>query len=129
LVWYKPDDVRVAYQQMVNDVMACYFEISDAETFDAAQTEDGVDLRFNGIVVASFGVRKMNDHVWVYGTGLVEPLFTTALHSVFAPPESVESETQEAPQPEETAATAAVAETPQKTDAKVLRFPEPEEKV
>jgi hypothetical protein len=121
LIWYQPDDVRASYERVVNDVMSCFFEISDAEAFDAMQNEEGVDLRFNGIVVGSYGVRKMNEHLWVYGTGLIEPRFTIALHSVFGA--TTETHTHEAPPPAE----AAPVEEP--IESKVLRFPEPSAEV
>jgi hypothetical protein len=98
LLCYMPDDVRTVYEQMINDVMACYFEISDAESFDARQNEDGVEIAFNNIVVGKYGIRAMGNHKWVYGTGLTEPRFTLAVHSVFqaaadAPAASNEQET------------------------------------
>lgn len=82
LLVYKPDDARVAYEKMLNTVMECFFEISDVEVFDAIQTADGFDIAYNKIVLGSFGVRKMGDNLWVYGSGLIEPRFTLALHSV-----------------------------------------------
>jgi hypothetical protein len=82
LLLYKPDDVRVCYEKAINDAMACFFEISDVDTFDATQTAEGFDIAVNGIVLGSYGIRKMNDHVWVYGTGLVEPRFSLAVHSL-----------------------------------------------
>jgi hypothetical protein len=88
LIWYKPEDVRVSYERLVNDSMACFFEVSDAENFYVTQTNEGVDLLFNGIVVGSYGVRKMSEeHMWIYGTGLIEPRMTIALHSVFGTPQ------------------------------------------
>jgi hypothetical protein len=125
LISYKPDDVRVAYQQMVNDVMACFFEISDAEAFNAQQNDDGVDLHLNGIIVATFGVRKMNDHVWVYGSGLIEPRFTTALHSIFGA--VVEQPVEVVEQSVELDQTATATEALPQIDSNVLRFPSPPE--
>lgn len=84
LICYNPkaSDLLLAYEKLINDAMACFFEISDADAFDAYQTEDGVDLRHNETILGSCGVRRMGDtHAWIYGTGLIEPRFTLALRS------------------------------------------------
>jgi len=82
LISYDPADIKVAYEKMLNDATACFFEVSDMESFDAIQSEEGVDVSFRGVVLGSYGVRKMGDKMWVYGTGLVEPRFTLAMHQL-----------------------------------------------
>ena len=49
LIWYKPEDTKKAFQAVVNDAFACFFEISEVETFEAVQTDEGLDIFFNGI--------------------------------------------------------------------------------
>lgn len=81
---YKPEPSKLpgAYEKVINDAMQCFFEVSDADAFDAIQSESGFDIRYNEIVLGSYGVRRMSDHLWIYGTGLVEPRFTMAMHSI-----------------------------------------------
>lgn len=77
LIWYMPEgELQIAYQTVLNNALACFFDISDADEFDAVQTAEGFDLMFAGIELGSYGVRRMGDHVWVYGTGLAEPRFS-----------------------------------------------------
>ena len=97
LLIYKPNDVRTYYEKILNDAMACLFEISDVDTFDASQTDEGFDIAFQGIVLGSFGVRQMGDHLWIYGTGLIEPRFSQALHTLTQEPET-QPEASVAPQ-------------------------------
>jgi hypothetical protein len=78
LIWYMPDDSRLAYETVLNNAVNCFFEISDLEDFEAVPTEDGYDLTYKGIELGSYGVRQMDSHIWVYGTGLAEPRFSTA---------------------------------------------------
>lgn len=46
------------------------------------EREHGVDLLINGHEVGSYGIRETPFLKWVYGTGLAEPRFTMAVHSV-----------------------------------------------
>ena len=102
LLCYNPSDVRVAYEQMLNDAMACFFEISDVETFDARQSEDGVEICFNDVLIGMYGIRAMGDtHKWVYGTGLVEPRFTLAVHSAYHTHEIAPAASNEQPEASE----------------------------
>jgi len=73
LISYMPVDLEAAYERMFNSALACFFEISDIETFEALKTEDGYDIMYDGIELGSYGVRKMDHHVWIYGTGIAEP--------------------------------------------------------
>jgi hypothetical protein len=90
LIVYKPTpaELRATYEKVINDAMQCFFEVSDADAFDAVQSDAGFDIRFNEIVLGSYGVRQMGEHLWVYGTGLAEPRFTAAMHSLAPTPES-----------------------------------------
>ena len=83
LICFDPEltDIQKAYEKVLNDAMSCCFEICDADTFYAASTEEGIEIRYNNIVLGTYGVRKMDDHTWIYGTGLIEPRFTLALRS------------------------------------------------
>jgi aspartyl-tRNA synthetase len=79
LIHYLPEDARAAYEKVLNEAIACFFEISNVDTFEAVPTNDGFDITLNGIEIGSYGVRQMDKHVWVYGTGLAEPRFSLAL--------------------------------------------------
>jgi hypothetical protein len=90
LIWYMPDDPQAAYETVLNDALTCHFTVSHAELIDALQTDDGFDLMYNKIEIGSYGIRKMDKHIWVYGTGLAEPRFSLALLIMPAPvPEPV----------------------------------------
>jgi hypothetical protein len=79
LIWYMPEDARAAFEEILNTALACFFEVSDATTFEGVQTDEGMDIYFNGIELGSYGVRKMDSHIWAYGTGLAEPRFSIAM--------------------------------------------------
>ena len=76
LIWYMPEDNRLAFETVLNNAISCFYEISEAEVFEGVQTAEGVDIYFNGVELGSYGVRTMDKHVWVYGTGLAEPRFS-----------------------------------------------------
>jgi len=103
LIWYMPEDPRAAFEKVINDALACFFKIGEPDTYDALRTDDGVDLMYNGIELGSYGIRQMNEHLWVYGTGLAEPRFTLALRSA-APPISVSVQEEHSHSHEETSA-------------------------
>lgn len=43
------------------------------------ETEDGIDLMTpNGIEIGSYGIRRVANWTWVYGTGIAEPRFSLA---------------------------------------------------
>ena len=79
LIWYQPEDPQAAYSTVINDALACFFEIADIGACDVVRTEQGVDIFYSGIELGSYGVRQMGGHVWVYGTGLAEPRFSLAI--------------------------------------------------
>ena len=45
------------------------------------RTPDGTDIEHCGIELGSYGVRRMGEHIWVYGTGLAEPRFSLAMQT------------------------------------------------
>ena len=83
LICYNPEasNLTKAYEKVLNDAIACCFEICDADSFNAVPTEDGYAIRYNEIILGTYGVRNMDNHTWIYGTGLIEPRFTLALRS------------------------------------------------
>jgi hypothetical protein len=86
LIWYMPDvELKVAYDKVLNDALSCFFEISHADTLDAVQTSEGFDICCNGIELGSYGVRKMGEHTWVFGTGLAEPRFSMTVNRRLTP--------------------------------------------
>lgn len=44
------------------------------------KTPDGYDIELNGIEIGSYGLRSVDNLVWVYGTAMAEPRFSTALY-------------------------------------------------
>jgi len=48
---------------------------------DIIKTNEGYDLKLQGIEVGSYGYRKTNDFSWIYGTGLALPRFSQALNN------------------------------------------------
>jgi len=84
LIWYKPEDTRAAFEMVLNNALACFFEISDVETFEAVETAEGYDIYCDGVELGSYGVREMKEygHVWVYGTGLAEPRFSILMRRI-----------------------------------------------
>lgn len=82
LIWYMPEDVNLGLDTLLNHAFSCFFELSDVDTFEQVQTAEGFDIYFNGIELGSYGVRKMKEHLWVYGTGLAEPRFSIAMRNL-----------------------------------------------
>ena len=86
LIWYMPDiDPAQAYNQVVRNAVTCMFEISDAEELNAVETPDGYDIVCNGVELGSYGIRKMQEHLWVFGTGLAEPRFSLTVQRRLTP--------------------------------------------
>lgn len=44
--------------------------------FERKCTHEGFDINVNGIEIGSYGVRQIDGHNWVYGTGIAEPRFS-----------------------------------------------------
>lgn len=84
LIWYMPEDEKSAYEQVMNDALQCFFAISDGDAFNIMQTDEGVDIFCNGVELGSYGVRKMGDHLWVFGTGIAEPRFTMVVQKGYS---------------------------------------------
>ena len=75
------ETVRKAYERMINEALQVMRKLTGADHFEgftAQQTTEGYDILYRGIELGSYGVRQMDNHVWVYGTGLAEPRFTVA---------------------------------------------------
>lgn len=130
LIWYQPETIQVAYQTLLNDALECFFEVSDAETFGAVATESGYNVEFNGVVIGSYGVRKMDanekNHLWVYGTGLAEPKFSVAMHSLTAGEPIDESHTHDGHTHTHTHTAAASKSYPERTPGAATLLGEPE---
>ena len=56
-------------------------------------TDEGYDIVLNGIEVGSYGIRQHENLRWIYGTGIAEPRFSTALkigaENDYRPPEKL----------------------------------------
>lgn len=50
-----------------------------ADYLDIVETEHGYDIEMGGIEIGSYGYRESNGLAWVYGTGIAEPRFSTAM--------------------------------------------------
>lgn len=67
---------------MIKNAQCCMRTLNaklDFENIKTIKTDQGFDLEINGIEVGSYGYREFEDIYWVYGTGLAEPRFSTAL--------------------------------------------------
>jgi hypothetical protein len=95
LIHYMPTDQRADYERMLNQALGCFFEISECDTFEARDTSEGIDIFLNGIEIGSYGVRTVDNHTWIYGTGLAEPRFSIA--SRLRPVPAVEATPQDSP--------------------------------
>jgi hypothetical protein len=64
--------------EVVADATAFFRRHVDARFLNRVTTRDGLDLELNGIEIGSYGIRRLDDRAWVYGTGLAEPRFSMA---------------------------------------------------
>jgi hypothetical protein len=46
------------------------------------ETPEGFDIELGGIEIGSYGIRSHGNLKWVYGTGIAEPRFSTALRKL-----------------------------------------------
>ena len=78
---FQTTDVIVdSLNQMISDAFIVLSQfITNEDTLTTVKTEEGYDIELNGIEVGSYGIRSHNDLTWIYGTGLAEPRFSTAL--------------------------------------------------
>lgn len=96
LISYMPQDPEEALKAMIQDALQCFFTISDSEEFHLVKTDDGNDIYFGNVELGSYGIRQLNNHLWVYGTGIAEPRFSMAVQKGF----SFVSETSEQTDPQ-----------------------------
>ena len=68
---------------MVNDAFSVFQHLlrnSNDPNLNIVDTgENMFDINYNDIELGSYGIRNHNDLHWIYGTGLAEPRFTTAI--------------------------------------------------
>jgi hypothetical protein len=62
---------------MAKDALDFFHSLLYAKDAYLRATSDGFDIELHGIELGSYGIRKHNDWVWVYGTGYADPRFTT----------------------------------------------------
>lgn len=69
-------------EQMAQIIVASqdYARSIPSFTLEVVPTEEGHDLMLDGIELGSYGLRKYQNHTWVYGTGLALPRFTQAIN-------------------------------------------------
>jgi hypothetical protein len=62
----------------------CFFTgcISNKDSIEIIDTEEGQDILVNGVEVGSYDARKINGQTIYYGTGLALPRFTQVLKNV-----------------------------------------------
>lgn len=78
-----PVNPKTALENMMreaNEYVHKYGKMAQVKPqIDTVATDIGFDIVINGLEVGSYGVREMDDFMWVYGTGVAEPRFTQAL--------------------------------------------------
>lgn len=77
---YQTVDVTDEKLDAMIDAALRVFRWLGAEHLETVPTEEGFDLMLNGVEIGSYGIRRIPGHAWIYGTGLAEPRFTTALN-------------------------------------------------
>lgn len=81
LIWYKPERAEESLQVVLNNALSCFRDIFGHYDVATVYTEEGIDLNINGIEIGSYGIRRMQDHSWIYGTGIAEPRFSLAIRN------------------------------------------------
>ncbi len=83
LIWFdsNPDSY---YPDMLETVIHDAFtffsqNVSYQDLLRRVETEEGVDIEYDGIELGSYGIRQCPFVKWVYGTGLALPRFTRAV--------------------------------------------------
>jgi len=76
---YRNDDVsQTALNEVMNEAARCMAGIGGIAP-NLEKTPEGFDLTIGGIEVGSYGVRSVKGISWIYGTGIAEPRFSTAV--------------------------------------------------
>lgn len=66
-------------QWMIYDAFTFYSTVAPYSQLEVIQTgHESWDINYNGIEIASFGLRRFNFGTFIYGTGLALPRFTIA---------------------------------------------------
>lgn len=79
---YVNENQEMAFVKMLSHVGL--FNKSELNEYELScvhgkQMDDGsIDIELRGIEIGSYGVRRHEDHVWTYGTGIAEPRFSQA---------------------------------------------------
>lgn len=67
-----------ALGHMVKDALDCYQSLINGAKAYVAVTAQGLDIKLKGIELGSYGIRRYENWVWVYGTGYADPRYNTA---------------------------------------------------
>lgn len=76
LIEVRPPNPQDALKLMISEAVGFFSQYADGEV---VETDQGLDIFINGVEVGSYGIRKHEDFLWVYGTGIAEPRFSQAL--------------------------------------------------
>jgi hypothetical protein len=64
-------------KNFIRDAVGLFSQYTDVTV---VPTDDGFDCEVNGIEIGSYGVRKIDQGYWVYGTGLALPRFSQTVN-------------------------------------------------
>lgn len=75
----KGQDFANMLQNVINDAWNFFNQFANEKQMQKTKQIDNIDIEINGIEVGSYGIRKHQNYSWIYGTGLAEPRFSTAI--------------------------------------------------
>ncbi len=85
--FFKVELIKYIEENKLNDVVKMtmmsldfFRKLANGTDLKIVPTEDGYDIELKGVEIGSYGLRKFENKMWVYGTGLAEPRFSKALN-------------------------------------------------
>lgn len=76
---------EAALRDMLTDAVSVMSRLAGTKV-DVRSTDEGCDIEIESVEVGSYGIRSARGLTWVFGTGLAEPRFSTALALRAKPP-------------------------------------------
>lgn len=78
----KGQDEQCLLKEMIDDAWCFFLSYVSVDDMEIVDKNDGsFDIEVKGIEIGSYGIRRIEDFVWVYGTGIAEPRFSQAAPS------------------------------------------------
>lgn len=80
-LWDSTDTSDLNLRRMIEDALLWFLKMTgdSAPGLRAIPTKEGFDIELNGFEIGSYGRREAHGVQWLYGTGVAEPRFSTAL--------------------------------------------------